>query len=143
MSNLPSQQREPASIFSQLREKLQPIPPQEAEDSLSLRVLVQLLVAVGILATDIAADTNYSLWAIPVSVLGGVWSWKQRYNRNTTVKFLIAIGMLIVLAAFFNNLLGSLNDTRLVLAELLIQLQVLHSFDLPRRKNLGYSMVIG
>ena len=36
-----------------------------------------------------------------------------------------------------------LNDTRLVLAELLIQLQVLHSFDLPRRKDLGYSMVIG
>jgi hypothetical protein len=38
---------------------------------------------------------------------------------------------------------GELNDTRLVLAQLLIQLQVLHSFDLPRRKDLGYSIVIG
>jgi len=47
------------------------------------------------------------------------------------------------MGVFFNNLLASLNDTRLVLAELLIQVQVLHSFDLPRRKDLGYSMVIG
>jgi len=30
-----------------------------------------------------------------------------------------------------------------LLARLLIQLQVLHSFDLPRRKDLGYSIVIG
>ncbi len=32
---------------------------------------------------------------------------------------------------------------RLALAELLIQLQVFHSFDMPRRKDLGYSIVIG
>ena len=51
--------------------------------------------------------------------------------------------MLLAMGAFFARLLGQLNDTRLVLAELLIQLQVLHSFDLPRRKDLGYSMVIG
>lgn len=38
---------------------------------------------------------------------------------------------------------GNWNDTRLSLAELLIQLQVLHSFDTPRRKDLGYSIVIG
>ncbi|MFP4338252.1 MAG: DUF3488 and DUF4129 domain-containing transglutaminase family protein [Halothece sp.] len=143
MSNLSSQPREESSILSRLREQLKAPPPRDTEESISLRVLVQLLVAIGILATDLAADTNYSLWAIPISAIGALWSWKQRHERNTTVKFLIAIGMLIVLAAFFNNLIGSLNDTRLVLAELLIQLQVLHSFDLPRRKNLGYSMVIG
>lgn len=143
MSNFSTQPREQSSIFSRLREQLSAPPPRDTEESISLRVLVQLLVAIGILATDLAADTNYSLWAIPISFIGAFWSWKQRHNRNTTVKFLIAIGMLIVLAVFFNNLVGSLNDTRLVLAELLIQLQVLHSFDLPRRKNLGYSMVIG
>ena len=36
-----------------------------------------------------------------------------------------------------------MNDTRLVLAELLVQMQVIHTFDLPRRKDLGYSMTIG
>ena len=51
--------------------------------------------------------------------------------------------MLVALAAFLGRLLGELNDTRLGLAELLIQLQVLHSFDMPRRKDFGYSIVIG
>ena len=143
MSNFSPQSREQSSIFSRLREQLQAPPPSDTEESISLRVLVQVLVAIGILATDFAGDTNYSLWAIPISLIGAFWSWKQRHERNTTAKFLIAIGMLIALAVFFRNLVGSLNDTRLVLAELLIQLQVLHSFDLPRRKNLGYSMVIG
>lgn len=36
-----------------------------------------------------------------------------------------------------------MNDTRLNLAQLLIELQVLHNYDTPRRKDLGYSIVIG
>jgi transglutaminase-like putative cysteine protease len=51
--------------------------------------------------------------------------------------------MLMALAAFLSRLIEQPGDTRIILAELLIQLQVLHSFDLPRRKDLGYSMVIG
>jgi transglutaminase-like putative cysteine protease len=100
-------------------------------------------VIVGIIATDIAAETQMSVWAVPLSILGATWSWYRRRHRNIAVKFFLAIGMLIAMGVFFNNLLASLNDTRLVLAELLIQVQVLHSFDLPRRKDLGYSMVIG
>jgi len=119
------------------------------EDSLGLRILVQLLVIVGIIATDIAASdvtaawqaTSY--WAIPLSIAGSCWSWRCRRRHNIAVKFLLAIGMLLALVLFFGRLLGELNDTRLALAQLLIQLQVLHSFDMPRRKDLGYSMVIG
>ncbi len=118
-----------------------PIP--ESEDSIPLRVLTQALVIVGIVATDMVASTQNSFWAIPASVLGAVWSWYQRRQRNMPTKFCLAIGMLLTLAAFLLRLTGELNDTRLALAELLIQLQVLHSFDLPRRKDLGYSMVIG
>lgn len=118
-------------------------PRFEVEDSVLLRSLVQALVLVGIVATDIAAQTQFSLWAIPFSIIGASWSWYHRRDRNIGVKFCIAIAMLISLAAFFGRLVGELNDTRLVLAELLIQLQVFHSFDLPRRKDLGYSMVIG
>jgi transglutaminase-like putative cysteine protease len=118
-------------------------PLMEVEDSISLRVLVLALVITGIVATDIAGETKFSLWAIPVSVMGAMWSHRSRRNPNVTVKFCIAIGMLIALGAFFGRLIGELNDTRLGLAELLIQLQVLHSFDTPRRKDLGYSIVIG
>jgi transglutaminase-like putative cysteine protease len=130
-------------VFNQLWQSLEAIPRQETENSIWLRVLVQLLVVVGIVATDIAAETQISFWAVPLSIIGATWSWYRRYERNVSVKFLLAIGMLLAMGVFFANLLGQLNDTRLILAELLIQLQVLHSFDLPRRKDLGYSMVIG
>lgn len=137
------QQLQNSPFFAQFRQRLQMKPNEEVEDSIWLRVLVQLLVVVGIIATDVAAETSISLWAVPASILGATWSWYGRRKNNIPVKFCIAIGMLLALASFLWNLRDSLNDTRLTLGELLIQLQVLHSFDLPRRKDLGYSMVIG
>lgn len=131
-------------LLGKLWHLMEGLPTPEAEDSIWLRVLVQALVIVGIVATDIAAvDTQLSLWAVPLSIAGATWSWYRRRNRNIAMKFAIAIGMLVALAFFFQELFTQLNDTRLVLAKLLISLQVLHSFDLPRRKDLGYSMTIG
>lgn len=124
------------------REKIK-LPPIEVEDSVSLRVLVSALVILGIVATDIAAEATFSFWAVPLTIVGGIWSYYRRHKSNVAAKFCIAIGMLLALGGFFGRLLGELNDTRLLLAELLIQLQVLHSFDMPRRKDLGYSIVIG
>jgi transglutaminase-like putative cysteine protease len=115
----------------------------EVEDSILFRVLVQVLVIVGIVAVDIAGGTQSSLWAIPLSTIAASWSWYRRRSRNITLKFCIALGMLVAMGVFFGKLLGQLNDTRLVLAEFLIQIQVFHSFDVPRRKDLGYSIVIG
>ncbi|MFM6133516.1 MAG: transglutaminase, partial [Sphaerospermopsis kisseleviana] len=108
-----------------------------------MRVLVLGLVVLGIVATDIASETTFSLWAVPLSTVGTIWSYYRRHNANIPVKFCIATGMLIALGAFFGRFIGQLNDTRLNLAQLLIELQVLHSYDTPRRKDLGYSIVIG
>jgi len=115
----------------------------EVEHSVPLRLLVLALVILGVVATDVAAQTQNFLWAVPFSVVGGTWGYYRRRYQNIPVKFAIAIGMLVALGSFFGQILGQLNDTRLSLAELLIQLQVLHSFDTPRRKDLGYSIVIG
>lgn len=125
------------------RRQIAALPLVEVEDSIMLRALVQALVIVGIVATDIAAETQLSFWAAPLSIIGATFSWYRRRDRNIAVKFCIALGMLVAMGAFFGRLVGELNDTRLVLSELLIQLQVLHSFDLPRRKDLGYSIIIG
>lgn len=130
-------------LLRRIQQQIQSSPPPKPEDSLLLRVLVQSLVVVGIIATDVAAGTMMSLWAVPLSAIGATWSWYRRRDRNIALKFLLAIGMLVALAAFFGRLVQELNDTRVVLAQLLIQVQVLHSFDLPRREDLGYSMVIG
>lgn len=113
------------------------------EDSVWLRIFVQALVSVGILATDMAAASHSSFWAIPLSIVGATWSWYCRRRRNIAAKFGIAIGMLGVLGLFLSRIVANAGDSRLLLAELLIQLQVLHTFDMPRRKDLGYSAVIG
>ncbi|AFY70465.1 transglutaminase domain-containing protein [Thalassoporum mexicanum PCC 7367] len=119
----------------------QPIPA--AEESIPLRVMVQLLVFIGIAATDLAAGINNSIWAIPLSAIGAWWGWRARHQRNVLVKFFIAIAMIVMLVVFLGDLVNQADEPRLLLARLLIQLQVLHSFDLPRRKDLGYSIVIG
>ncbi|MGB3509580.1 MAG: DUF3488 and DUF4129 domain-containing transglutaminase family protein [Microcoleaceae cyanobacterium] len=135
-------------ILGPLWRRIEALPKLVPEDSILLRVMVQALVIVGIVAIDVAAGVGtgelpLTVWAAPLSVVGAIWSWYNRYKRNVPAKFCLAIVMLLALAAFLGRLVGELNDTRLLLAELLIQLQVFHSFDVPRRKDLGYSMVIG
>lgn len=137
-----------ATTWQAVRTRLAAGPTYETEESWLLRIMVQVMVSVGIIATDVAAMSSadvlgVSLWAVPVSAVGATWSWYRRRSRNIPVKFCIAIAMLFALGSFFVQILAERNDTRLALAELLIQLQVFHSFDLPRRKDLGYSMIIG
>ncbi len=130
-----------------VRTRLQ-LTTEQVEDSVALRVLVQLLVSVGMASVSVAAIglVEVSFWnlvAILLSAVGGYWSWKSRHRSNVSVKFVLAFGMLMALGIFLVRIVGSGGDTRIRLAELLIQLQVLHSFDMPRRKDLGYSIVIG
>ncbi|MGB0562632.1 MAG: transglutaminase, partial [Spirulinaceae cyanobacterium] len=119
--------------FNRLQQRWQAPPLLETEESIALRIVVQGLVIVGIIATDVAADTRISLLAVPLSVAGATFSWWRRKHHNVGVKFLMAIGMLAALMVFFGSLIENLNDTRLVLAELLINVQVIHTFHLPRR----------
>ncbi|MEM7066903.1 MAG: transglutaminaseTgpA domain-containing protein [Cyanobacteria bacterium P01_B01_bin.77] len=144
----PISKSNPPSLVTKWRQQLSALPPSVSEDSIPLRILVQCLVAVGIGSLSVAAlgVTDTSLWnlvAIPLSAAGAYWSWRSRRRRNIAAKFSIALGMLVALAFFLGRMLQVPGDTRIVLAELLIHLQVLHSFDLPRRKDLGYSMMIG
>ncbi|MGK7945424.1 MAG: hypothetical protein AB4058_13235, partial [Microcystaceae cyanobacterium] len=61
----------------------------KTEESLIFRILVQSLVIVGIIATDVAARTYMSLWAIPLSIIGATWSWHRRKQKNISAKFLL------------------------------------------------------
>ncbi|BAZ69055.1 hypothetical protein NIES4106_38240 [Fischerella sp. NIES-4106] len=115
----------------------------EVENSITLRVLVLALIIVSVVATDVAAETWSSFWAVPLSILGSIWGYYRRRDRNIPVKFCIAIEMLVALGAFLGRLMGELNDTRLDLAEFLIQVQVLHCFDVSHRKDLGDSVIVG
>lgn len=137
-----SKPRSKTSAFDKLRQASE-FTVKGVEDSIPLRVLVQIFVFISIGAMDAVASTSNSAWAIPLSAIAAVWAWYARRKRNVIVKLFIAIAMIAMLVIFLNDIVRQAEDTKLLLARLLIQLQVLHSFDLPRRKDLGYSIVIG
>lgn len=119
------------------------------EDSIELRVASSALSVVGVLAATVLADTPAWLaWsAIPAIIIGSWLSYRRRYCNNFLVKVWISAGILLVAGAFFKELLVRLNmsmaDTRIPLTNMLIALQALHCFDLPRRRDLGLSALVG
>ena len=54
---------------------------------------------------------------------------------------MLTVLLLVVFALFWSELTGSLSDLRYPLVRLFLWLQVLHSFDLPTRRDLDFSMV--
>jgi transglutaminase-like putative cysteine protease len=114
------------------------------DDLVIFRILVSLNVSVAISSTLLVADDNHIsiILAIFLSLLGSFFSYKRRTKNNWKIKVLISISMLVVFADFLRNVLQNPYDARLPLANLLIWLQVLHSFDLPRRKDINYSMLV-
>lgn len=119
------------------------------EDSVSLRLVSSAMSIVGVLAAGAEADTP--LWlmcsAVPGIIVGSWLSYRRRYANNFVVKIWISVGILVVAAAFFKELLIRLNlsvaDARIPLTNMLIALQALHCFDLPRRRDLSLSAVVG
>lgn len=55
---------------------------KEVENSIPLRVLVMVLVILGIVSTDIAGETKFSLWTIPLTMVGTWWSYYRRRSSN-------------------------------------------------------------
>lgn len=137
------QQLKKIPIVQKINLYFESLPKPKTEESILLRILVQILVIIGIIATDVAANAQISIWAVPCSIIGAYIAWRRRKKKNIEIKFLLAIGMIVTLFLFFGELIANIFDNRLVLAQFLIKIQVLHSFDLPRRKDLGYSMIIG
>ncbi|MBM3269334.1 MAG: DUF3488 domain-containing protein [Candidatus Sericytochromatia bacterium] len=84
---------------------------------------------------------DYFLAMLFVAV--GSWFSHWYRGRNWFVKGFLAIGMLYLLYQYLANLFLYIQDTRLPLAQLLLWLSVLNSFDLPRRHNLRIAQMVG
>jgi hypothetical protein len=119
------------------------------EDSVPLRVVSSAMSVIGVLVASALADTpEWLLYsAVPGIVIGSWLSYRRRYDDNFIGKLWISAGILLVAAAFFKELLIRLNlsvaDARIPLTNMLIALQALHCFDLPRRRDLGLSAIVG
>ncbi|MGZ8645878.1 MAG: transglutaminase family protein [Actinomycetota bacterium] len=115
------------------------------EDSVAMRVVVAGAVEVAILAVVAQGGVNGAAAILPLVMapVGYVFSYKQRHHSNITTKVLLSVGLLAAFAAFLQSvqLAGSVDQARVPLASLFLWVQVLHAFDVPRRRDLAFSMV--
>lgn len=120
-------------------------PPAPVEESVPLRIVTTGVVLLGIWASTLYMENGFTLAleATLLTLAGSYFSWSRRYESNAWVKVFLFFAMIFLLISYFRELLLNPFDTRAPLAGLLIWLQVLHSFDLPSRRDLNYSLVVG
>jgi transglutaminase-like putative cysteine protease len=117
--------------------------PREIEDSRQLRIAVWASVSISILALALQGVTSFALALGSIALIsaGSYWSWRRRYKPNILLKIFIMVLTLAALISFLRQVFLQPYDPRIPLAELFVWVQVLHSFDLPRGKDLLLSLV--
>jgi transglutaminase-like putative cysteine protease len=114
------------------------------EDSIAMRVVVALAVEVSIFAVIAqgAVDAASAVAAVVLAPVGYLFSYRVRARANVTTKVLLAIGMLAAFAQFLQAVqyASNVDQARVPLGSLFLWVQVLHAFDVPRRRDLGFSM---
>jgi transglutaminase-like putative cysteine protease len=115
------------------------------EDSIAMRLVVALAVEIGVLAivTQEVVSGPVAVAALVLAPVGYAVSYRRRRGRNTTIKVVLAAALLVATARFLGQM-GSIttaDEARAPLAALFLWVQVLHAFDVPRRRDLAFSMV--
>ncbi len=115
------------------------------EDSIAIRVVVALAVEIGLLAVlaQGVVQDRATMAALALAPVAYWWSYRRRGANNIALKAVLAVGLLLVTARFLGQM-GSVvtpDAARAPLAVLFIWVQVLHAFDVPRRRDLAFSMV--
>ena len=116
---------------------------------ISLRVITSAMAITGILAACQLAETTPALTLLGLfgTIIGSIVSYWRRDSNNFWIKWALAAGIVVVLGAFVEDIIyrvqSSIADARAPLTNMLIALQALHSFDLPRRRDLNVSALVG
>lgn len=119
------------------------------EDLVPLRVVTTGLAITGVLAAGPLTEAPLWLVALSIggSILGSYVSYKRRYQNNLVVKIFLSVGIIIAAVLFFNEIIVLANqnvaDARVPLTKLLMVLVALHCFDVPRRRDLSVSFLVG
>lgn len=115
-----------------------------AEDSIAFRVATLGAVTCGIVATLSEEMWPSFSWFVVGATAFGFWlSYKRRHETNWQIKIFLSLFMLVSLYDFMGALYRNPFDPRVPLANLLLWLQTIHSFDLPARRDLNYSLTTG
>ncbi|MDP9329243.1 MAG: transglutaminaseTgpA domain-containing protein [Actinomycetota bacterium] len=120
-------------------------PTGPPEDSIAMRVVVALAVELSIVAVVAqgAAHVTIAVASLTLAPVGYVLSYRRRYQKNLLTKILLTLGLMVAMGQFLQGVrdVGSVDQARIPLATLFLWVQVLHSFDVPRRRDLAFSMV--
>ena len=116
------------------------------EDSIAIRCVVAAAVEVAILAVVTQPDAVEPATAIAAVVLapaGYLFSYRRRGHANVLLKVLVSVALLAALGQFMASARSAttVDQARIPLASLFLWVQVLHAFDVPRRRDLAFSMV--
>lgn len=112
------------------------------DDAAAVRLLMLGTVLSAMAAVAVHEEfTAQALLAAAATVLGFWISYRRRRARNGLLKLAVALLILVVARDFFSSLVVNPYDPRVPLVRLFLWLQALHSFDLPARKDLKYSLV--
>lgn len=116
----------------------------EVEDSIVFRVMVTITVVIAIASTILVSEDGLflGLTTIGLTIFGSYISYLRRRSKNWWIKIIISLSMLLTFGDFIRNVISNPYDARIPLANLLIWLQVLHSYDLPRRRDINYSILV-
>ena len=116
------------------------------EESVSLRVVVAVAVlaaATAVVRQDIGS-TAVDVATLVVLPAAFVFSHLARHRSGFWLKIGLAIGLLVAFGHFLSSLggveLGTLADVQAPLAELFLWVQILHSLDVPARRDLMFSL---
>ena len=115
------------------------------EDSIALRVVVApggRGRAVAVISQGVVADRTAFL-ALALAPAGYVLSYRRRGRPERPREGALAAGLLLALSRFLGQMgsVASADAARAPLAALFVWVQVLHAFDVPRRRDLAFSMV--
>lgn len=115
------------------------------EESIAMRVVCALAVEIGLIAVlaQGVLDDRVATIALVLAPVGYAVSYRRRQKRNTCIKAALAIALLVATARFLHAMgaITTPDEARAPLAALFLWVQVLHAFDVPRRRDLAFSMV--
>jgi hypothetical protein len=92
--------------------------PTPTEESLLFRLLVQGLVVISMISTDLAAGTHSSLIGILFTTIGAGWSWHRRRNAKHWLNISVSVTSLAILIGLLVPIL--FKDLQLAIANYLI-----------------------
>ncbi len=121
--------------------------PPPAEQSVTFRLATAVAVLVGILACAAVGEigTLTAVLAMAGTLAGMLFSYVTRQHPWQWVKLLLAAAVIGVFAAFVLEVVGAahtgeLSSIEVPLAGLFTWVQVIHSFDVPARRDLLFSL---